>query len=167
LSKSISFDKNYAGSHIDSTGTAAANRAKRGEDMTQLEENIDVVKGIYAGMAQGDLEMILKPLASDVSWTGAEGFPYNGTFHGTEEIVSGVIAKLATEWDGYSATPKEFIGNDEKVVAIGDYSGTYKATGRSFRAPFVHVWTLKDRKVTHFVQHTDTAVVQRAIAPIV
>jgi ketosteroid isomerase-like protein len=135
--------------------------------MAQLEGNIDIVKGIYAGMAQGDLEMVLKPLASDVAWTGAEGFPYNGTFHGADEIVSGVIAKLATEWDNYTATPNEFLASDDKVVVIGDYSGTYKGTGKSFRAPFVHVWTLNGGKVSRFIQHTDTAVVQRALAATV
>jgi ketosteroid isomerase-like protein len=44
------------------------------------------------------------------------------------------------------------------VVALGEYSGTYKATGKSFRAPFVHVWRLQNGTLVKFRQHTDTAV---------
>jgi uncharacterized protein len=43
------------------------------------------------------------------------------------------------------------------------YGGTYKATGKSFGAPFVHVWRLSGDKIISFRQHTETAVVQRAL----
>jgi ketosteroid isomerase-like protein len=45
----------------------------------------------------------------------------------------------------------------------GTYIGTYKATGKSFRAPFAHVWKFSGGRVKSFWQHTDTAVVQRAL----
>ena len=38
----------------------------------------------------------------------------------------------------------------DTVVALGDYGGTYKATGKSFSAPFAHVWTLHDGKILRF-----------------
>ena len=43
------------------------------------------------------------------------------------------------------------------------YSGTYKATGKSFRAPFVHVWKFRGDRAVSFTQHTDTVLVQRAL----
>ncbi len=49
------------------------------------------------------------------------------------------------------------------MVAFGTYSGTYKATGRSFVAPFAHSWTVRGGKISGFVQYTDTAKVLEAM----
>ncbi len=102
-------------------------------------------------------------MAPDIAWTEAEGYPYAGTFHGPQAIVDGVFVRLATEWDGYTAVPDRYVSEGDEVVALGHYSGTYKATGRSFRAPFVHAWTLRDGRIARFVQYVDTVLVQRAL----
>ena len=73
-----------------------------------------------------------------------------------------------TAWEVYGSralyvVPHELIANADTVVALGEYSGTYKATGKSFRAPFVHVWKFSGDRVASFRQHTDTAVIQRAL----
>jgi len=49
------------------------------------------------------------------------------------------------------------------VVALGDSSGKFKATGNTFKAPFVHVWKFRSGNIATFRQHTDTAIVQRAL----
>jgi ketosteroid isomerase-like protein len=59
-------------------------------------------------------------------------------------------------WDNYRAQPTEFIDAGDTVVALGRYSGTYKATGRSMDAAFAHVWTLRDGRVVRFRQYMDT-----------
>jgi ketosteroid isomerase-like protein len=48
------------------------------------------------------------------------------------------------------------------VFVLGDYDGTHRGTGRSFHAPFVHVWRFDGDHVAGFASHTDTALVQRA-----
>ena len=48
-----------------------------------------------------------------------------------------------------------------EMVPAGE--GKYNVTGRSFSAPFAHVWNLRNGKVQRFRQDTDTAVVQRAL----
>ncbi len=123
--------------------------------MSQITET---VRGAYAAFAKGDIPSVLALLAADASWTEAEGGPYGGTFIGPQGVLENVFMKIGGEWDGYTAIPEEFIANDHTVVALGNYSGTYKATGKSFTAPFVHVWKFKDGKVSSFRQHTDTVV---------
>ena len=123
----------------------------------------DAITDLYAAFARGDVPTVLAALAPDISWTEAEGFPYGGTYVGHEAVLQNVFAKLGSEWDGYAAVPNELIANADTVVALGEYSGTYKATGKSFRAPFVHVWKFSGDRVISFRQHTDTAVVQRAL----
>ena len=97
-------------------------------------------------------------LGADVHWTEAEGGPYGGVSIGPESVLNNVFMKLGGEWDGYAAVPKEFIADGATVVVLGEYSGTYKATGKSFKAPFAHVWKLQDGKAVSFEQYTDTAV---------
>ncbi len=131
--------------------------------MTDIEQNRALAKRLYAGFATGDLPAVLSTMAADIEWTEAEGYPYAGTFIGPDAVVEAVFVKLATEWEGYQAIPERLIAEKDTVVVLGHYSGKFLATGKSFRAPFVHVWTVRDGKLATFVQHTDTAVVQRAL----
>jgi ketosteroid isomerase-like protein len=131
--------------------------------MTSATESLEIVKALYHGFATGDVPKVLSGMAPGISWTEAEGFPYAGTYVGPDAIVANVFMKLGTDWDDYKAVPDSYVVQDGSVVALGHYSGTYKATGKSFRAPFAHVWTVKDGKLATFVQYTDTAVVQKAL----
>ena len=127
--------------------------------------NAQIIRTLYQDFARADVAAVLARFAPDIEWTEAEGFPYAGTYHGGEAIVRGVFARLATEWDGYRVAPTEFIDGGDQVVVLGEYTGAYRQTGRSFRAPFAHVWTLAGGRVTRYRQFTDTALVQRALAP--
>lgn len=131
--------------------------------MTDIENNKSLVQELYAGFAAGDVPAVLGTMATDIEWTEAEGYPYAGTYVGHDAVVQNVFAKLATEWEGYKAEPNTLVAEGETVVALGHYSGRYNQTGKSFRTPFVHVWTVRDGKLANFVQHTDTVVVQRAL----
>ena len=124
---------------------------------------LDVVHSIYAAFASGDMPGVLAALAADVRWTEAEGFPYGGTYVGPNAVLEGVFMRLGTEWEGFACVPERFVAEGQTVVALGQYSGRYNATGKRFVAPFVHVWELEDGKVARFRQHTDTAVVRRAM----
>jgi len=73
------------------------------------------------------------------------------------------FARLGTEWEGFSTIPHEFVAQGDTVVTLGQYGGRYKATGRTFSAPFAHVWNLRNGKAVTFRQYTDTAVVQQAL----
>ena len=131
--------------------------------MTAIEKNRSVVEALYAGFATGDLPAVLATMSPEIEWTEAEGYPYAGTFTGPDAVVQAVFARLATEWEGYQAVPDSYVSEGDTVVALGHYSGRYKETGKSFRAPFVHVWTVRDGKLVKFVQYTDTVLVQRAV----
>ena len=122
-----------------------------------------MIRSLYQAFANGDVPSVLGALASNVTWTDAEGFPYGGTYVGPDAVLSNVFMKLGTEWEGYSAVPHEFIAEGDTVVSVGEYSGTYKATGKSFSAPFAHVWNFQNGKVIRFRQFTDTAIVQKAL----
>ncbi len=127
--------------------------------------NLDSVRGVYDAFAKGDIPAVLGFLSPDINWTEAEGFPYGGTYVGPQAVLEGVFMRLGTEWDGFAAVPGEFINGGNAVVALGQYSGTYKATGKSFRANFAHVWEVQEGKAVRFTQYVDTLIVQRALQP--
>jgi uncharacterized protein len=128
-----------------------------------MTTNLEKIRNVYAAFGRGDIPTALSVLAPDASWTEAEGFPYGGTYVGADAVLRNVFMRIGTEWQGFAAVPHEFVADGDTVIALGDYSGAYKATGKSFVAPFVHVWKFRDGKVATFRQHTDTAVVQRAL----
>ena len=123
-----------------------------------MNSSLDTVRGIYGAFAAGDIPGVLGALSPDIRWTEAAGGPYGGVSIGPQAVLPDVFMKLGGEWDGFSAVPDEFVADGDTVVALGEYSGTYKATGKSFRAPFAHVWKFADGKAVSFHQHTDTAV---------
>lgn len=128
-----------------------------------MGQNLDSLRSLYDAFAVGDVPAVLAVLDANIEWTEAEGFPYAGTYRGPDAVVQGVFMPLGTEWDGYSVVPSDFVDGGEKVVALGMYSGTYKATGKAFRAPFAHVWQFRNGKAVSFQQFTDTVVVQEAL----
>lgn len=128
-----------------------------------MKTNTEIVRAIYEALARGDVPAVLASFAPDLSWTEAEGFPYGGTYQGPDAVVENVLAPLGSEWAPFTVTPEEFIAEGDQVVSLGLYAGTWKATGKSFSAPYAHVWRLRDGKVVRFRQFTDTAVVQTAL----
>jgi ketosteroid isomerase-like protein len=118
---------------------------------------------VYSAFAAGDIPAVLAALSPGIQWTEAEGGPYGGVSIGPQQVLENVFMKLGGEWNGFAAVAHEFVADGATVVALGEYSGTYKATGRSFTAPFAHVWKLRDGKAVSFHQHTDTAVHQRPL----
>jgi len=60
--------------------------------------------------------------------------------------------------------PEDLVTEGDTVVALGEYSGTFKATGKRFASPFAHIWKMRDGKAHTFRQITDTVLVQAALS---
>lgn len=130
-----------------------------------MSANTDAIRNIYDAFARGDIPAVLGAFDADIEWTEAPGFPYHGTYIGPEAVLNGVFARLGSEWDGFTVTPLHYIDGGDQIVALGLYSGAYKATGKAFEAEVAHVWTLRDGKVVRFHQYVDSGLVQEALRP--
>jgi ketosteroid isomerase-like protein len=129
------------------------------------DENVAVVRGIYGAFAAGDVPGVVERMSPDIVWNEAESFPYadNNPYRGPEAILSGVFARLGTEWDGFAASPEEYLDAGDTVIVLGRYRGTYRATGGALDAQLAHVWRIEDGKAVRFQQYTDTLAAARAI----
>lgn len=123
------------------------------------------VESVYAALARGDGPGAFAKMDPEIVWYEAENFPYadRNPYVGPAAVAEGVFSRLATEWDGFQALPDEFLDAGDTIVVNGRYRATYKATGIALDAQFVHVWRLRDGKVTGFQQYTDTAQANRVI----
>lgn len=128
-----------------------------------MGRNLELIRATYEGTSEENGQALLAVLAPDATWTEAAGFPYAGTYTGPKDIMAGVFQRLATEWDDYSAKVHTFMEDGDKVAAFGEYSGTYRATGKSFRASFAHLYVLRDGKIRSMTQFVDSALVQDAL----
>jgi hypothetical protein len=128
-----------------------------------MTDHAATIHATYEAFTRGDIEAVLGSLDPKIEWVEAAGFPYAGTYTGPEAILSGVLARLGTEWDAFHAAPERLVCDGDTVIAVGTYSGTYTATRRSFTARFAHIWDLRDNKIIAFEQITDTAKVNEAI----
>lgn len=125
---------------------------------------VRTVSHFYDALGRGDVPALLSLLDPQVEWTEAERFPYyGGTWHGPQAVLDNLLVPLSVDWGDFSAKAQEFIAEGDRVVCLGTYSGTFKKTGRSFSAAFVHVWTVRGNKLARFDMHTDTAKVLEAM----
>ena len=123
-----------------------------------------IVRNFYDSFARGDVPAVLSLLDENIAWTEAESFPYySGTWHGPQTVLENLLKPLLRDWDEFSAKAHEFIAEGSRIVSLGTYSGKFKRTGRSFSAPFAHVWTVHGDKLIRFDMHTDTAKVLEAV----
>ncbi len=126
--------------------------------------NLEIVKSTYEGKtSEENGKNLAKYVAEDLSWTEAKGFPYAGTYIGLASVTQNVFSRLGSEWIDYKFTPENYVAGDDKVVAYGTYTGTYKITGKAFEARVAHIWKLKDGKIVSFEQFVDSQPVNNAM----
>ena len=126
--------------------------------------NVDLVKQAYSHFATGNVPGVLAMFDPSIKWLECKGMPFvkdDGIYTGPEAIVTNVFMNLPVFFDGFNIAVTEIFGADDKVVMVGYYQGTNKATGNAFKANATHVWTIKDGKLVHFFQAVDTAAINR------
>jgi hypothetical protein len=134
------------------------------KEMDQRHENEKIVREMYAAYLRADLETVLQTCSEDTEWLAfgpADQLPYAGIHRGREQVAR-YFAILDDKEESKHLVPKEFIAAGDKVIVFGDYKARVNANGRRFETDFVHVFTLRDGKITNFRDYYDTAVAAAA-----
>jgi hypothetical protein len=127
--------------------------------------NIELVQGLYAAFGRGDIATIVGALAPEVVWHShgrPQDFPTLGTYKGPQGVQTffQTVADTQTPTD---FSPREFYTTGDKVFVLGHYAWTMRKTGKSAASDWVHIFTVRDGKVTTFDEFTDTAQFAEAI----
>lgn len=128
-----------------------------------MSDRIATVQQVYDAFGAGDGARLAELLA-DTHWVEAAGLPYGGVYQGFPDVASNVFGPISRDVQGFTAVPDEIIkAGEDRVLATGNYCGT-GAVG-PLDAPFAHLWTVRDGKITHFVQYADTHLFRKAVRP--
>jgi ketosteroid isomerase-like protein len=124
-----------------------------------------IVKRFYRLYAIRDIASTMDLFDPQVEMHPAENFIYatGKPYIGPDAIQKSIFTRIDAEWDGFSATTEEILGAGEVVIARGRYRGTYKITGTTINAEFVHVFRFKDGKIAVWQSYTDTAQFKEAV----
>jgi uncharacterized protein len=112
--------------------------------------------------ARGNPEVIRQVLAPDVRWEVVPGFPYSDVYLGLAGV-GDFFMRLFNDFEDWHTDPSEFFETGDRVIAIGTYSARAKATGKSLKARFAHVWTLRDGVIIRLQQCADTVHLAKAL----
>ncbi len=125
--------------------------------------NLEIVKNLYTAFQERDTKTVLEIFDPQIEWIQNEGFPGGGRHIGAETVLKNVFAKFRLDWDAWQAVVEEWLDAGEIIVALGEYRGTYKSTGKSTTAAFAHVYKFKNGRIFKFQQYTDTFKVAEAM----
>ena len=125
--------------------------------------NLEIVRSGYEKFGSGDISGLLALFTSDIKWSvpEIENAPFGGLRRGTEEVAR-FFQELSSAEDITSFEPHEFIAQNDRVVVLGRSEVTVRETNRDYATDWVHVFRLKDGKVTEFLEFFDNAAATRA-----
>jgi ketosteroid isomerase-like protein len=123
--------------------------------------NLEIVRAVYAAMAEKDVETVLSFVAPDCVLTQDPALPWGGHHVGHEGLINFALA-LTGSIDS-AVTPEAMYEADERVIQFGRTKGTVVATGAEFDVAEMHAWTVRDGKVVAADFAIDTAAMLEAL----
>jgi ketosteroid isomerase-like protein len=130
------------------------------------QANTKLVQDMYAAFGRGDIQTILDHLASDVEWVldGPSTIPFAGKRKGPVQV-RGFFEALGGTQQDQKLTITDYIAQGDNVATVGRYSAKVKETGRQMDSAVAHIFTIRDGKVTRFLDFGDTAHMAEAYKP--
>jgi uncharacterized protein len=122
-----------------------------------MSDPLSIVQTTYAAFGRGDVPAIVELLADDASWQfiGDRATPYTGLFKGRKQI--GDWFALIPQFDAIHAfEPREFLVGPDHVTVLGWERTAATATGKVFEAEWVHVFSVRNGRITRFWGMFDT-----------
>jgi hypothetical protein len=122
------------------------------------ERNRQLVKGLYEAFMRGDIGTLLAGLDPRVVWIvpGPAEIPLSGRRTGREEVSN--FFQMLNEYEEFQEFEvRQFVVENETVVALGYARAKVKSTGKTSTSTFAHVFTIVGGKVSRFEEYFDTA----------
>ena len=128
------------------------------------EQNIQIVRQMYAAFTRGDVAAILSQLAPDVRWqvVAGEHLPWGKPRHSPQEVGS-FFMELSQHLDYQQFEPLEYIAQRDRVVVVGRDRCVVRANGRVIEGTWVMLWTLQNGLVTTFDYFDNSAQMVAAL----
>ena len=116
------------------------------------QENVEIVRRVYAAAARRDAETVFNLYAPDVELDDTRlNMVTGGVYHGHDGLRS-FFRQWHEAWENVQYDYKELIdAGDDRVVSVVTRHGRGKASGVEVEMPAALVWTIRDGKVVRVV----------------
>jgi uncharacterized protein len=123
-----------------------------------MSEALNVVKQAYEAYRRRDIPAVLDLVAEESDWkfVGPASLPYAGLRRNRKQVAD-FFEALARVDETAAFEPREFIESGEHVTVLGWVKGTARDTQKTFDTEWVHVFTVRDGKITRWRGSADTA----------
>ncbi|UAL09025.1 nuclear transport factor 2 family protein [Caulobacter segnis] len=121
--------------------------------------NVSIVRQAYEHYRDGKIGNVTEALTNDVSWR-VIGEPNSFAPFGDFENHSGALEyfdRLSQVLETDRFAPEEFVASGDTVVVTGRTFGKMKASKQPIEIEWVHVFKLKDGKISQYREFLDTA----------
>jgi ketosteroid isomerase-like protein len=117
-----------------------------------------VVHQVYQAFGRGDVPSLLDLIGDPVDWefVGSPGLPYAGPRRSRAEVGE-FFAAVSSADEIHAFEPREFIDAGEHVTVLGWERTTARDTGKEFSSEWIHLFTVRDGKVTRWRGFFNTA----------
>ena len=131
--------------------------------MSKESEDREVLDQIYAAFFAGDLDQWINFWTEDSELWEADSLPYGGTAKGLVQIRE-TAEQMGEAWEDLDLEIHDIVGNDDRLITYGTWTGTGRKTGKSATFPFAEVWVFKDHKVLKVTPiYGDTALINSVL----
>lgn len=119
----------------------------------------DVAQRFYRALSESDADALFALLAEDFEGVVSAGMPHGvgGEHHGRVAMITEVWGRIDAAYD-VEVAPREYLStaDRDRVVVLGTYRGSARATGERVDAAFAHIITVENGQITALQQITDT-----------
>jgi len=115
------------------------------------EANGALIRNAYDAFSRGDIDAVMAVFAPDIVWHVPGRGPLSRDYHGHAEVLGFFGHFMQLSNGTFRLRVDDVLARGDHVVVL--CTETAERAGRSWTAPQVHVWTVKDGKVTAFREY--------------
>jgi uncharacterized protein len=126
--------------------------------------NAELVQSFYDNFLGGDIDAVLAVLSPDfeIVYSGPSIIPAAGTWKGHDGFRSWAQAALQGHLPPEAVSIEDFIVQGDNVAVPGHVSLRVKTTGTTCETDFLHLFTVRDGKLTSWRDFFDTYALAQA-----
>ena len=125
--------------------------------MNSAEQNVQRLKRFYEEAARGKWSAALDLLDPLVEWVepNVRGLWFRGTHLGVDAVFREVIKPTLDHVSEFCVDIEQFFPVGDHIIALGQFRGRGKQTGKELNAPTAHIWTFRADKAVRFEAYQD------------
>jgi ketosteroid isomerase-like protein len=108
--------------------------------------DVAIVRGYWDAWSRGDYQGALAAFHREVEWRMADDEPDARVLRGVEEVRR-MVASWQSSFEGFSATPQDFIEADGQVVVPILFSGRPRGSSIPIETEEIQVFTVAAEKI--------------------